>query len=118
MLPGTPETYDFCGAAELAAMKRSAIFISLGRGSVVDEDALADALSSGAIAGAALDVFKTEPLPKTSRLWHCQNLLLTAHNADFTDDYFRLGWAVWKENLDALLADKPPATPVDRLAGY
>ena len=53
----------------------------------VDEPALADALQRGVIAGAALDVFKTEPLPESSPLWDCENLLVTAHNADYTDDY-------------------------------
>jgi phosphoglycerate dehydrogenase-like enzyme len=86
VLPGTPETVDFCGAPEFAEMKESAIFISCGRGVVVDEEALASALESRSIAGAALDVFKAEPLSKTSRLWGCENLLLTAHNADYTAD--------------------------------
>ena len=54
----------------------------------------ADTLQSGAIAGAALDVFQQEPLDPSSRLWDCANLLVTAHNADYTDDYFVLGACV------------------------
>lgn len=76
-LPGTADTYNYCGAAEFHAMKNSAVFISIGRGVCVDEDALASALTSGEIAGAAVDVFKTEPLPETNPLWDCDNVLLS-----------------------------------------
>ena len=122
-LPGTPETIDFVGAAELDAMKPSSVFISLGRGLVVDEMALGDALRAGSIAGAALDVFKVEPLPSTSPLWGIspERLLLTAHNADYTADYFELGWSVFQQNLDAFRAGAAidgMATPVDKHKGY
>merc|ERR1711920_249711 len=102
-LPGTPDTVNFCDQAAFAAMKPSSVFISVGRGTVVDEDALADVLSNGKIAGAALDVFKVEPLPNSSPLWKCKDLLLTAHNADFTEDYFELGWNIWRQNYDAFV---------------
>ena len=68
-LPGTAATQDFCGAAEFGAMKSSGVFVSLGRGAAVDEDALVDVLQKGQIRGAALDVFKEEPLPASSPLW-------------------------------------------------
>ena len=84
----------------------------------MDEDALADALRCRSIAGAALDVFKTEPLPPESPLWECEELLLTAHNADLTEDYFALGWAVWERNYRALQAGSPLVTLVDKRAGY
>ena len=118
VLPGTEATANFFGAAEFASMKPSSVFISVGRGTVVDEDALADALASGSIAGAALDVFKVEPLPADSRLWGCDNLLLTAHNADYTDDYFQLGWDVWRSNFDSLASGGSLVTPVDKASGY
>tara|TARA_B110001452_G_scaffold17827_1_gene14500 strand:+ start:269 stop:1270 length:1002 start_codon:yes stop_codon:yes gene_type:complete len=122
-LPGTAATLDFVNAAAFTAMKSSAVFISLGRGAAVDEDALVAALKAGptqpdGIAAAALDVFKVEPLPKESPLWACENLWLTAHNADFTDDYIELGWKVWRDNCEAAVAGKPLATPVDKRAGY
>lgn len=118
-LPGTASTADFCGKAEFAAMKRSGVFISIGRGLAVDEVALAEALQSGSILGAAVDVFKTEPLPQESALWNCENLILTAHNADFTQDYFDLGWQVFGHNLDAFLAGADKlATEIDKGAGY
>ena len=118
VLPGTPETENFCDAEAFGAMKPDAVFISCGRGLVVDEDALADALQSRAIAGAALDVFKVEPLPKDSPLWACENLLLTAHNADFTEDYFELGWQVWVENFERHSTGQALVTPVSKTEGY
>jgi len=97
VLPGTPDTVDCCGRAEFATMKEDSVFISVGRGSVVDE---------------------VEPLPEDSPLWDCQNLLLTAHNADFTEDYFSLGWSIWRENFDACSSGRPLVTLVDKSAGY
>lgn len=73
-LPGTAETLNFVGAEQFKAMKQEAVFISLGRGLVVDEDALAQALQQHQLKGAALDVFKTEPLPQDSPLWTSPNL--------------------------------------------
>eukprot|EP00927_Polykrikos_kofoidii_P059838 TRINITY_DN54960_c0_g1_i1.p1 TRINITY_DN54960_c0_g1~~TRINITY_DN54960_c0_g1_i1.p1 ORF type:complete len:367 (-),score=65.42 TRINITY_DN54960_c0_g1_i1:108-1136(-) len=86
-LPGTPQTQHFCGAAEFGAMRETGVFISIGRGCCVDETALVDALRNGRIAGAALDVFEKEPLPEDSPVWEVDNLLLTAHNADYTKTY-------------------------------
>lgn len=119
-LPGTPATHHFCDAPAFAAMKPSGVFISLGRGMAVDESALAAALTDGRIAGAACDVFETEPLPQDSPLWSCPNMLMTAHNADLTEDYFQLGWGVWKQNLDVWMAGGGPplATPFDPRQGY
>ena len=121
-LPGTPETRHFVGGAELAAMRPGTIFVSLGRGVAVDEAAVDDALRRGHLGGVALDVFEVEPLPEASPLWdavHGERLLLTAHNADFTESYFRLGWDVWQANLTAYLDGEPQLrTPVDPKAGY
>ena len=121
-LPDTPETRDFCGAKEFNAMKPSAVFISIGRGAAVDEAALYTALSAGKIAGAALDVFKTEPLPSDSNLWSLppDKLLLTAHNADLTDDYFHLGWNVWLDNFHAFTRNPESdlVTPFHPHLGY
>jgi phosphoglycerate dehydrogenase-like enzyme len=65
-----------------------------------------------------MDVFKVEPLPESSALWDCEQLLLTAHNAYYTDDYFELGWSVWTDNLSCFQAGQPLTTPVDLAAGY
>ena len=121
-LPGTAETRDYCGKDEFEAMKPDAVFISLGRGAAVDEDALYETLKADKIKGAALDVFKKEPLPSNSPLWSLPptKLLFTAHNADLTDDYFLLGWNVWLSNLEAFLSgeDKKLITPFDPKQGY
>ena len=127
-LPSTPHTQKFVGEAEIAAMKPTAVFVSLGRGAAVDEAALAVALKAKRIGGAALDVFVKEPLPQDSPIWDCDNALITAHNADYTENYFDLGCQVFDENVEAFLKDSsggggagPPAgmsTPVDLDQGY
>ena len=117
-LPLTEQSRRSVDAASFAAMKPTAVFISLGRGAVVDEAALVEALRSRQIFGAACDVFAVEPLPTDSPLWNSEQLLLTAHNADLTEDYMPLGIGVWRRNLDCFLAGKPMATPVDTRAGY
>ncbi len=79
--PRTPETYHLISTAEFAAMKPSAYLVNVTRGGIVDEAALVEALNAGEIAGAALDVVETEPLPADSPLWDAPNLLLTPHRA-------------------------------------
>jgi phosphoglycerate dehydrogenase-like enzyme len=84
ILPNTPATKHFITAKHFAAMKPSALFINIGRGATVIEDDLVDAVQKGTISGTALDVFETEPLPPTSRLWELEDhqLLLSPHIAD------------------------------------
>jgi glyoxylate/hydroxypyruvate reductase A len=81
MLPQTPQTSGLLNAERLAQMKRGAVFINVSRGSIVDEPALIEALRSGHIAEATLDVFATEPLPPASPLWAMDNVLITPHLA-------------------------------------
>ncbi|WP_420112462.1 NAD(P)-dependent oxidoreductase [Pseudactinotalea sp.] len=81
ILPGSPETDGAVGAEVFAALPEHAWFVNVGRGVTVDEAALDDALRAGSIAGAALDVFRTEPLPADSPLWHAPNTIITAHAA-------------------------------------
>ena len=83
--PHTPETEGLLGAAEFAALKPGAVFINIGRGVIVDEAALADALREGRIAFAALDVFQEEPLPATSPFWEMPNVLINPHSASTVD---------------------------------
>ena len=118
-LPGTAQTLNFCGAQEFGAMKSTGVFVSLGRGAAVDEAALVDVLSKGQIRGAALDVFKEEPLPSTSPLWTLgDRVLITAHNADLTEDYFDLGWLVFADNYRRFVSDEPLSTLIDVSRGY
>ena len=80
-LPSTPETKGIISRERLSLLPEGAYIVNVGRGSAIDEAALADNLESGHIAGAALDVFQTEPLPANNRLWKTKNLLITPHVA-------------------------------------
>jgi hypothetical protein len=82
MLALTPGTRKLIGRAELAAMERDAWLVNVARGAVVDTEALVDALRSGQIGGAALDVTDPEPLPDGHPLWDLPNCLITPHTAD------------------------------------
>ena len=79
--PLTPETRHFFGAEQLSWMRATAVLINVGRGPAIDEPALIDALQRGAIRGAALDVFETEPLPAASGLWDEPNVIVSPHGA-------------------------------------
>ncbi|KAH7309188.1 D-isomer specific 2-hydroxyacid dehydrogenase [Stachybotrys elegans] len=81
ILPGSSSTVDALNAERIQSLPNHAWVINVGRGISVDEDALAEALETGKLGGAALDVFKTEPLPQSSRLWMTPNLLLSPHAA-------------------------------------
>jgi (S)-sulfolactate dehydrogenase len=83
-VPLAPETRHLLSAGRLARMKRGAVLINTARGGVIDEAALAEALAGGHLAGAALDVFETEPLPAGSPLAGAPNLVLTPHIAGVT----------------------------------
>ncbi|PID53305.1 MAG: phosphoglycerate dehydrogenase, partial [Micrococcales bacterium] len=81
VLPGGDATRGALSAEQLAALPRHAYVVNVGRGTTVDEDALVQALESGSIAGAALDVATTEPLPASSPLWRAPRVLITPHAA-------------------------------------
>jgi len=81
VVPGTKETAGLIGRPQLAKMKRDAVVINVGRGSAIDTEALCDALESGALAGAGLDVTDPEPLPPGHRLWKLENAIITPHVA-------------------------------------
>ncbi len=80
-LPATSETRGILSRERIALLPQGAYIVNVGRGSAIDEDALADALDSGHLGGAALDVFQTEPLPPDNRLWKTKNLIITPHVA-------------------------------------
>ena len=94
------------------------ILINVGRGPQVDEAALADALRSHRIAGAALDVFEQEPLPAESALWGLENLLITPHTAELTEKLWQRHYALFSENLRLYLAGGPLLFVVDKRKGY
>jgi phosphoglycerate dehydrogenase-like enzyme len=81
VLPDTPETRGLLGSEAFALMKNSCYLVNVGRGSLIDEQALIKALHADELAGAVLDVFQVEPLAEDSALWHAPNLLVTGHIA-------------------------------------
>ena len=83
--PLTPDTNGLIGAAELALLRSGAHVVNVGRGQLIDEPALIDALDMGRVGAAALDVFTVEPLPAESPLWSHPNVLITPHTAGATD---------------------------------
>lgn len=116
--PVTPATQKLINAERLDLMKADAYLINVGRGAQVDEAALAEALRNRKIAGAALDVFEQEPLPKESQLWGFDNLLITPHTAGLTDKLWQRHYELFSENLKRYLAGKPLLHMVDKKKGY
>jgi len=105
--PLTPETYHLFNDAAFSRMKPSAVFINVSRGDTVDEAALIRALERQAIAGAVLDVFHTEPLPKDSPLWSMPNVLITPHNSALTQDAFKKSAEILCENIRRFRKGEP-----------
>jgi D-3-phosphoglycerate dehydrogenase len=103
----SPETAGFLGAAQFARMKPSAILINTARGAIVDEAALVDALESGRIAGAGLDVFAVEPLPPVHPLARIANVVLSPHCAGITPEAMEAGLRLAVENIRAWLDGRP-----------
>ena len=118
VLPGTEETRAFFDAGFFAAMKPTARFINIGRGMSVDEPALLDALQSGGIAGAGLDVFATEPLPDDDPLWSAPNLIVSPHISGDYLEYQQDLVAQFLGNVDRYLSGEPLINVVDKAAGY
>ena len=119
-LPSTPETKGILSRERMSLLPEGAYIVNVGRGSAIDEDALADNLESGHIAAAALDVFQTEPLPSTSRFWKTKNLLITPHVAgNMTLAHTRnKNVQMFIEDLHNFAAGKPLHYLVDRKLGY
>ncbi len=105
--PHTPETEGMIGPRELALLPPGAVLINIARGALVDEEALVDALRSGHLAGAGLDVFAEEPLPPSSPLWDMPNVLVSPHSASTSDRENRRITELFCENLRRFLSGKP-----------
>ena len=101
--PSTESTRGAINHGILSKMKPSAYFINMGRGDVVDENALIDHLKNNRIAGAALDTFQQEPLPKDSPLWDMDNVMLTPHIGGLSDIYAHQALDVFRHNLKLFL---------------
>ena len=116
LLPQTPETIGLLDAGRLAMLPKGAVFINVSRGSVVDEAALVEALQSGAIGGATLDVFAVEPLPETSPLWEMDNVLITPHLASIA--LAESAARQIADNVRRVEAGEPVLSRVDPRRGY
>jgi phosphoglycerate dehydrogenase-like enzyme len=117
-LPLTPETQNLIGAEELRLMKSSAYLYNVGRGAIVDQDALIAALKDGTIAGCGTDVPEPEPLPADHPLWDAPNLILLTHYGGLTPKYGPRAYAIISENVRRFLAGEPLQNVVDKRRGY
>ena len=117
-LPGTRETLGLLGEREFQQMKQGSYLINVGRGGIVDEEALVRAIRSGHLAGAALDVFAQEPLPPDSPLWDEPRILLTAHIASTSPRYEERATELFLENLRRYLEGLELLNIYDPERGY
>ena len=116
--PRTPETLGMIGRAQLARMKSTAYLINVSRGGLIVEEALAEALNEGRLAGAGLDVCDVEPLPQESPLWDCENLIITPHSAGGSQHRTRRQAELFAENLRRYVAGEPLLNVVGKQRGF
>lgn len=117
-LPLTDETKGFIDRDLIFAMKPGSTFVNVGRGGVVDEAAIAEALTSGHLSGAAFDVFEEEPLPAEHPLRKAPNLIITPHVAGTFPDFLPKLAELYAENIRLLESGAPAATAIRRELGY
>jgi phosphoglycerate dehydrogenase-like enzyme len=116
--PHADPTRGLIGEAELARMKPGAYLINIARGKIVDTDALVEALESGRLSGAGLDVTDPEPLPADHPLWARDDVLITPHVAGRAEVTQERRWALFRENVRRFGAGEPLLNVVDKRAGY
>lgn len=116
--PLTSATARIINHARLNKMKKDAYLVNVSRGQLIDERALLDALKRRRIAGAALDVFDHEPLPRSSKFWGLDNLLITPHTAAVTERLWERHLRFISENLKRFIAGQPLLSQVDKARGY
>ncbi|HYP13441.1 MAG TPA: D-2-hydroxyacid dehydrogenase [Bryobacteraceae bacterium] len=114
----TPETVGLVGPNEIGAMKTSGVIINIGRGPVIDEPALIDALATYRMRGAALDGFNTEPLPQDHPFWKMENVLLSPHCADHTSTWMNETVEFFVHNFERYAQGQPLLNLIDKKAGY
>lgn len=118
-VPFTPQTENMLGEREFAQMKQGAYLVGVSRGGIISERALASALRSGRLCGAALDVCEREPLPADSELWDLPNLLLTPHTAGGSQYELERLYAIFSGNLKRFLrGELPLINQIDKQRGF
>jgi len=117
-LPETAVTTQLIGPAELAAMRPDGVLLNLSRGGIVDEAALAEALGKGELRGAALDVFRTEPLPPDSPLRALGNVLITPHAGSISPRFWDRQGGLMRRNFEHWRSGRPLENQVDKERGY
>ncbi len=119
MLPSTPKTQALLGREHFEAMKDSAIFMNFGRGDLVDETVLVEALEENLIAHAVLDVYMEEPLPAGSPLWKTKNVTLSPHLSSHSSRYVERSLDIFKPSLQKWLAgERKLENEINILRGY
>jgi phosphoglycerate dehydrogenase-like enzyme len=118
LLPATPDTTDFINAERLGQMKPEAWLLNFGRGHVVNDDDLIAAVTARTIAGAVLDVFRQEPLPKEHKFWTTDGIVVLPHIGGPHPQRDSIVARLFVENLTLFLDAKPLKEVVDRAAGY
>jgi phosphoglycerate dehydrogenase-like enzyme len=118
MLPDTEATRNLFDAARFALLKEGAVFVNVGRGSVVDETALVEALRSRRLSGAIIDVTRQEPLLQDHPLWTCSNAILTQHTAGGSNEENNRAITFFEENLARYRRGEPLLNVVDWQKGY
>jgi D-2-hydroxyacid dehydrogenase (NADP+) len=117
-LPLTNETARLIGTREFAAMKSTAFIYNVGRGETIDQHALIEALQTGEIGGAGLDVTSPEPLPTDSPLWTMQNVMITSHTSGLSPHRWERGIELLIDNIHRFHNGQPLRNLVDKHAGY
>lgn len=118
ILPLTPETEGWIGEKAFSAMKDSAVFINVGRGTVVDEPALINALQNGQIRYAILDVTAVEPLPESSPLWKMENVIITPHASSHSPHYVARSLEIFRNNLKVYPEQSNMVNVIPKGKGY
>lgn len=118
VIPLTASTTALIGPGEIGHMKPGAYVINVARGQMLDTGSLIQALESGHLAGAALDVFAEEPLPADSPLWDAPNVIITPHTGGSTPEYSARGAEIFKTNFEAFTSGEEMINIFDRTRGY
>lgn len=117
-LPLTADTRHQVRQPQFQRLKRGAVLVDISRGGVVDQQSLTQALDTGRLRGAAVDVFEQQPLPAESPLWNRENVLVTPHVSGTSPHYMERALEIFIRNARAMEQGQSPITPVDPVAGY